>query len=41
MNRLERLRGDVVATLAKRVPAGLALAVGNGVQFFLVQVYQA
>jgi hypothetical protein len=41
MNGLEGLRSDVVATLPERVPAGLALAVGNGIQFFLVEVYQA
>jgi hypothetical protein len=41
MNRLERFRRDVVAALPQRVSAGLALAVGYGVQFLLVEVDKA
>jgi hypothetical protein len=41
MNGLEGFGGDVVAALPERVPAGLALAVGNGVEFFFVEVHKA
>jgi hypothetical protein len=41
MNGLEGFRGDVVATLTESIPAGLALVVGNGVQFLLVEVHKA
>jgi hypothetical protein len=41
MDGLQRLRGDVVAGCPERVAAGLAFAVGNLAQLFLIQVYKA
>jgi hypothetical protein len=41
MNGLKRFGSNVVATLPECVPAALALAVGNRVQFFLIEVHKA
>jgi hypothetical protein len=40
MNGLKGFRGNMVAALPERVPAGFALAVGNIVQLFLVEIHK-
>ena len=41
MYGLKRLRGNMLSALSERFPARFAFAVGNGIQLFLVEVYQA
>jgi hypothetical protein len=38
---LQGFGGKVMAALPEFVPAGLALAVGNAIELFLVEVHQA